>query len=168
MSLLVSYYSLEGNCHEVGELMARVLGGDCLEITPVREEVSRKGFLRYLKGGMGSMLKSTPEICSLERNPRDYDLVIVGGPVWAWNIAPPLRTFLSGQDWTGMRVGVFCMHRGGKGVALSSMRELVEGGGGEVVGEGDFKDLRWGDAGATRARAVEWARGLYEGATKAG
>lgn len=162
MSLLVAYYSLEGNCRELGDLMARVLGGDCLDIRPVKQPIPEKGFLRYLKGGKESIMKDTPELLPLEKNPRDYDLVIVGGPVWAWNIASPTRTFLARTDWTGLRVGVFCMHRGGRGAALASMRALVEGGGGTVAGAEDFKDLRWGDAGETRARAVEWARGLYD------
>lgn len=162
MTLLVACYSLEGNCRELGRLMAQTLKGDYLDIVPVHQSIPEKGFLRYLKGGKESIMKETPEILPLEKNPRDYDFILVGGPVWAWNIAPPTRTFLAQTDWTGLKAGVFCMHRGGRGAALTSMRALVEKGGGTIAGAADFKDLRWGDGSRTRMRAVDWARGVYE------
>lgn len=115
---------------------------------------------KYLVGGKASLFKDAPPLAPLAAKVEDYDLVVVGGPVWAWNMTPAVRSFLAAVKWHGKRVALFVMHRGGKGFALSGMEDLVTGRGGVVVGKADFKDLRRGDAAATRARAVEWARGL--------
>lgn len=155
------HYSFEGNCRELSLTMAAAAGGDALAIRP-REEVSRNPVMKYLGGGKGSILKETPELEPYGDGWRDSDLVFVGGPVWAFNMAPPIRSFLSREDWSGRRVALFAMHRGGPGSALSAMRGLVEGRGGEVVGAATFMDLRRGDVGKTKSEAVRWALELVD------
>lgn len=160
MKTLVAFYSLEGNCRDLGKRMAEALSCDVMEIVPVKQSIPDKGFFRLFKGGKESIMKETPELLPFALDPAGYELIIVGGPVWAWNMSPPVRTFLSRVDWNGRRAGLYCMHRGGKGSTLGNMRTLVEAGGGTVLGAADFRDLRGGDADATRKRAFEWARGL--------
>lgn len=163
MKTLVCFYSLEGNCRELARVMAEAAGADVMEIIPREPPIPDHGFLRYFKGGKESIMKELPPLLPPDKNPRDYDLVIVGGPVWAWNIAPPARSFLAGTDWSGKKVALFCMHRGGKGFALGNMRELVEKGGGAVVGAADFRDLRRGNADGTRRNAAEWTKKIAAG-----
>lgn len=158
MKTLVVYYSFEGNCRDLAAIMAEATGGDTAAIRPEKESIPDAGFLNLLKGGSESIMRKMPALLPMDKNPDDYDLVIVGGPVWAWNIAPATRAFLAGRDWKGKAVGVFCMQRGMKGVALSAMRSLVEGGNGRVVGERDFRDLRMAKPKTTRENAAEWAR----------
>lgn len=163
MKTLIAYYSLEGNCRDLSMAMAGALECDVAEIIPVKQPIPDRGFFRYFKGGRESIMKNAPEIAPLSKDVSDYDLIIVGCPVWAWSMATPARTFLSGQNWAGKSVGLFCMHRGGKGHALSAMRELVEATGGKVVDAADFRDLRRGDSEQTLKEAVLWAKGLLEG-----
>lgn len=160
MKTLVAFYSLEGNCRELARLMAEAVSGDVLEIVPADGGIPATGFFRYVKGGKESIFRETPELAPFEKNPDEYEFVIVGGPVWAWTIAPPVRSFLNGTGWAGKRAGLFCMHRSVPGFALSAMRDAVERGGGVVAGTADFVDLRHGKAEETRRKAVEWARSL--------
>lgn len=44
----------------------------------------------------------------------DYDLVIVGSPVWAGKIAPPIRTFLVNNNFSGKQVAFFVSIGGDK------------------------------------------------------
>lgn len=159
MNILYAYYSFEGNCRELARVMAAATGGTLLELSPVRE--IPRGFLRkYAAGGRSALRGDAPELAPYDPRPRDFDLTVVGGPVWAWHVAPPVRSFLLGEEWTGLRVALFAMHRGGPGGVLASMRALVEERGGSVRGESAFVDLRRKNAEETKARAVEWASSL--------
>jgi hypothetical protein len=40
------------------------------------------------------MRKTKTEIETSGKNPADYDLIIAGSPIWGWNIAPAVRTYL--------------------------------------------------------------------------
>lgn len=154
---LVAFYSFEGNCRALGGVMAGAVDAEVAEVQPVRE-ISRNFAGKYFAGGKGSLFKKTTEIRDFPVAVGDYGLVIVGTPVWAWNLPPAARAFLAAQDWKGVRTALFVMHRGGRGAALSSMRALVEERGGAVLGTADFVDLRWRDAEKTRERAAVWAR----------
>ncbi len=39
------------------------------------------------------MRRKTTQI-SYKKDPAKYDLVVIGTPVWGWNITPPVRTYL--------------------------------------------------------------------------
>lgn len=160
MKTLFLYYSLEGNCRALAQLMAAETAGTVEELRLADGDAPAGAVTKYLAGGKASLLKEAPPLAPLAANLEDYDLVVVGGPVWAWNMAPAVRSFLSIAQWQGRRVALFVMHRGGKGFALSGMESLVVARDGVVAGRADFKDLRRGDAAATRARAVDWIRGL--------
>ncbi len=40
------------------------------------------------------MKKMKTEIGTTGKNPADYDIIIVGSPVWGWNMTPAARTYL--------------------------------------------------------------------------
>ncbi|MCD8139927.1 MAG: NAD(P)H-dependent oxidoreductase [Planctomycetaceae bacterium] len=162
MRTVFIYYSLEGNCRSLVRNMAEAVDGDVAELR-LTGAMPTGFFRKYLVGGTRSLLKETPALAPLEVNLDDYDLVVVGGPVWAWNVCPAVRSFLSTTDWRGKKVAAFVMHGGGKGKALSTMKSLVEENGGEVVATGDFIDLRRRNADETRERARSWIRNIIAG-----
>lgn len=153
---LVVFYSFEGNCRELGGIMAEAVGADAVRIEPVRE-ISRGAVMKYLKGGRGAVMKERAELLPLSVDVREYGLVIVGTPVWAWNLPPATRSFLEGQDWHGIKTALYAMHRGGPGGVLKAMRGIIEASGGGVVGTADFRDLRLRDSAKTKAMAADWA-----------
>lgn len=55
-----------------------------------------------------------PELKSYDFNPKEYDLIVMGSPIWAGGIAPPLKTFIEETDFTGRRVSFFVSSMAGK------------------------------------------------------
>lgn len=111
MKTLVVYYSRTGNTRKVAEALAGKLGADIEEL---KEDINRRGFIGYLTAGRDGMLKRKTRINPLSNNPSDYDLVLVGGPIWGFNLAPPLRTFLSEFKGKLKQTAFFCT-MGGSG-----------------------------------------------------
>lgn len=163
VNILVAFYSFEGNCRALGGAIADSLGADVMEVLPQRE-ISRNFLGKYFAGGKASFFKETVPLAPPTADVASYDLVFVGTPVWAWNLPPATRSFLAATDWNGKKTAHFAMHRGGAGGALNAMRDLVAQRGGVVLGGADFVDLRRGDAGKTKAKAVAWAIGMADSA----
>ncbi|MCW4015599.1 MAG: NAD(P)H-dependent oxidoreductase [Candidatus Bathyarchaeota archaeon] len=104
MKTLVAYYSLTGNTKFVAEQIAGQLEADLCEVSA--KTYKKKGKLLYLKGGSASMREKLTEIES-SKSIDAYDLVVVGSPVWAGKIAPPIRTFLVKNDFADKQVALF-------------------------------------------------------------
>ncbi|MCD8351463.1 MAG: hypothetical protein LUC93_12725 [Planctomycetaceae bacterium] len=162
MKILFTYYSLDGNCRALAQLMAGAVGGDLAELRLTGGMPT--GFVtKFLVGGKRSLMKEVPVLEPLGVNLDDYGLVVIGGPVWAWNISPAVRSFVSSTDWRGRKTAAFVMHGGGKGKALATIKTLVDERGGEVIATADFMDLRQGDAEQTREKALTWIRATVAG-----
>jgi flavodoxin len=92
MRTLVVYYSRTGITKKVGESVAASLQADKEELISVMD---RSGAIGYLKSGKEATLKKLGAIKPASNDPGTYDLVIIGTPVWAWNISSPVRTYLT-------------------------------------------------------------------------
>lgn len=91
MRILVVNYSRTGNNKMIALKIAKILGADTDEIVSSK---SFKGILGFMKGGRDSIKGRIVEI-NTQKNPSKYDLVVVGGPIWAGSLNPPLRAYLS-------------------------------------------------------------------------
>jgi flavodoxin len=91
MKTLVVYYSRTGVTREVALLLAGELSADVEEIFVGRDY---SGVLGYIIAGREAGLKKTPPIGPSKLDPADYDLVVIGTPVWAFTMASPVRTYL--------------------------------------------------------------------------
>ena len=103
MSHLVVYYSRTGNNRTIAEAISNSLSADIDEII---DKKKRKGRLNWLRAGRDSRERKLTEI-EYQKNPQDYDTIIIGAPIWAWNPIPPLRTYLQEVDLKGKRVAFF-------------------------------------------------------------
>ena len=97
MKTAVVYYSLQGNIRYVAEKVSAKLGADLIELIPVKAYPD-KGMKKFIWGGSAVTFKKKPELEPYSFNADDYDLVILGTPVWASGFTPPLRTFPYGLD----------------------------------------------------------------------
>ncbi len=163
MKTLVIYYSFEGNTKLMAEAMAEAVGADLLRLQP-RREIQTHGFMKFVWGGKAAMMKDKPELLPLDKNPDDYDLLLLGTPVWAWTYAPPMNTFLSGTPLSGKKIALFCCHGGGKGAIFEKMKAALPGN--EFLGEIDFRDPAKRDMEANRGKAQDWARSMAGGKTE--
>jgi len=126
MRTLVVYYSRSGHTRQVAELLAEKMTADLQELI---DQSPRKGLFGWLKSGRDAIKEKETELAPLQHKPEDYDLVLVGTPVWAAHPAPAVRTFLKSHDLTGRRVAFFCtMNARGGEETFDIMKGLLSGG----------------------------------------
>ncbi|MGZ3747924.1 MAG: flavodoxin family protein [Pseudobdellovibrionaceae bacterium] len=91
-NILVVYYSRSGNTRKVAEEIAQRIGCDIQEIKSTH--AYPMGYRGYQKALLHAAFKKKPTIKLDNSNLSQYDLVIVGGPVWGGTLSPPVRSFL--------------------------------------------------------------------------
>src|SRR5262249_37740301 len=69
----------------------KLIGADLAEIRCPRYS---SGLLGYLRAGVDSLTGRIPTIEATARKASDYDLVVIGGPIWMDHPALPVRAFL--------------------------------------------------------------------------
>lgn len=157
MKILVVYYSYDGNTRFIAETVANELDADIHELKPVKEMKS-KGFLKYVWGGTMVAMKRKPRLLPLDKNPADYDLIIIGTPVWNSTMAPPVRSFLDTFGSGVKLAALFCSFSGGVKKTFAEMKELM--GDCEVAGEKGFLDPLARNESESSKAAREWAKSL--------
>ena len=121
---LVIYYSLEGNTAFIAKTIAETIQADLLELKP-KKDIKSKGFMRFFWGGKQVMMKKTPELLPFDKNPADYDLIILGTPVWASNYVPAFRTFFSSSPLRNKHLAFFCCYAGNEGKTFKNMKHAL-------------------------------------------
>ena len=94
MNALIVYYSMNGNTEYAARKIAERTGAETLRLEPVKAYPDR-GVRKFLRGGKSAMMEEKPELRPYRFEAEKYDTIIFGFPVWAGNITPPLRTFIS-------------------------------------------------------------------------
>ena len=127
MKTAILYYSLTGNAEYAARRMAEKLGADLIPLTP-EKAYPDSGFRKFYYGGKSAVMGEAPALTPYIFDPRDYDCVILGTPVWAGTMAPPLRTAIREHRAAlqGKRVAAFvCSGGGGAEKALERIRAEV-------------------------------------------
>lgn len=121
--ILVAYYSRSGNTKHVAEQLAHSLGAD---VEVIVDHVVRTGPLGYLRSVFDGTFRHYADIAASTHDPSDYQLVLVGSPVWNRSISSPTRAYLARHARDLPAVGFFCTY-GGYGVrqAIDHMIEIV-------------------------------------------
>lgn len=94
----------------VAEHLAQSLEADVLAL---QEQTNREGILGFVKGGFDAIRHAPTLLTPCNKNLSDYDLVVIGSPVWAGTLSPAVRTFLRKAAPTIQRAAFFCTHGGG-------------------------------------------------------
>jgi flavodoxin len=124
MKRLVIFYTRTGTTKKIGEEIAKALGADSDEIV---DQKSRKGVLGWLRAGRDSQVLKTTEI-KVQKTPDDYDMLIIGTPIWANNLTPAVRTYLTTYSFKGKKMAFFTTQGGEEPVdAIAKMKEMAAG-----------------------------------------
>lgn len=163
MKKLVIFYSLDGNTAFIAKVIAETIGADVLELKP-KNPIKSKGIMKIFWGGKQVMMKEKPELHAFDKKPEEYDLLLIGTPVWAFSFAPALATFFSTVKFKGKKIALFCCSGGGKGKTLEKMKSNLQGN--EIIGEIDFIEPLRREKEASAEKARLWANEIASKASQ--
>lgn len=106
---LLAYYSMSGNTRRIADELGKATGADIEEIGEPKPRQGIGGAIRALVDGI---TRRTPPIRVVRHDPAEYDLVIIGGPVWAGRLAAPVRTYAKRYGSHAPHVAFFCTGSG--------------------------------------------------------
>ncbi len=122
MSTIVVFFSSTGRTRMVAQGIAEKLSAPLAEIRLTQPQASSPRPLRthYTEADLPSISCEVTDFSP-------FSEIIFGGPVWAFNIAPPLLSFVRNTDLTGKTVHLFVTEFGMGGKrALRTLRKELE------------------------------------------
>lgn len=130
MKTLVAYFSASGVTRRQAEVLAEATGADLFEIVP--EKPYTEADLKYMnplarcnKEKLGR--KDVPVAATIEDFDQ-YDVVLLGFPIWYGSAPNVINTFAKGYDWKGKRIGIFATSGGsGIGRTAAKLQPFVKG-----------------------------------------
>ena len=155
--ILVAYFSASGNTKVVAEVAAKTLGADLYELNPAQpyteddmnyRDKSSRVFREHEDANRHTALADpTPEKFA------DYDVVLIGAPMWWHEAAWPINDFLTKNDFTGKTVVPF---------VTSSSDPLGDSGKKKeaLAGTGKWQQGMRFSGGAAKSDVETWAKGL--------
>lgn len=122
--VLTVYCSRTGFTRRIAEEIRERCGG---ELEPIEDIRGRSGIFGYVRSAYEALKKTTIEIRPGKLHPGDFDLVILGTPVWAGHLSSPMRAYVAAHKGELKQVALFCT-LGGSGAAnvLAEMAALCE------------------------------------------
>jgi flavodoxin len=116
---LVAYYSWTGATAKVAKAVSAALSADVEEIKDIKP---RRGLLGFLRSGAEASRKQLPAIQPAIRDASGYDLVVLGFPVWAHDMASPMRAYIARERSNLGTIAAFCTLGGsGADAAIQSL-----------------------------------------------
>jgi len=126
-NMLIVYYSWSnGNTERIARRLSEVTGADIEKLETVipykgtYREVVDQGKREVDEGYM-------PEIKALSHDINDYKSIVIGTPTWWYTMAPAVRTFMEGQNWSGKTVIPFMTNGGWPGHCIKDMCDIAAG-----------------------------------------
>ena len=123
MKSLVVVYSRTGSTRTAGQTIAASLGGD---FDLVISSAPRHGPLGFLRSSWEATFGVHAQIAHPARKVVDYDLVVVGSPIWNSSVSSPVRSYLH-QNRELLRAIAFFVTGAGVGAdrALLEMQQIA-------------------------------------------
>lgn len=152
---LVAYFSCTGMTAKVAETLAESIGADIFEIEPAVPYTAAD--LDWRDNTSRSSVEmndphSRPAVASKRDNMADYDMVLVGFPIW-WYVAPTIvNTFLEKYDFSGKKIVLFATS-GGSGFG-NTVKELKPSAPGAEIVEGKLLNR------ANKQEIEKWVKSL--------
>lgn len=119
---LVVCYSRTDTTWQVAHAIRKELGCDIERIVDTKP---REGVVGYLRSGLDALFHRPTVLRPLTSELGNYDLVIVGTPIWNASVSAPVRAFLDANRDRMKEVAFFCTYGGrGSARALHQMEDI--------------------------------------------
>lgn len=115
MKALVVFYSRTGVTKKVAHSISSILRCDIEELV---DSKNRAGIIGYLRSGRDAMMRNIARIERAKRDPADYDIILIGTPVWAHNMTPAVRTYIMRYKEHISNFAFFCTEGGSGGESV--------------------------------------------------
>ena len=109
MKCLVVFYSLTGTTKKIAEVITDLLECDIEEIIDTTVRTGLKG---HLVASKDALTKNNTVIKEISKDSSVYDVVIIGTPVWAFTMAPAVRTYIIENKGKFKKIAFFCTQGG--------------------------------------------------------
>ncbi|MBX3613583.1 MAG: flavodoxin [Burkholderiaceae bacterium] len=103
-SLLV-FYSRTGYTRRIASEISAAC--DC-DVEELHDTVGRGGPLGYARSSLEAIARFDTLLAPTQHDPADYDLVVVGTPIWFWNLSSPVRTWARRHRESLRKLAFFC------------------------------------------------------------
>lgn len=135
---LIVYYSRTGTTKKVAEALAYALTApQAPDVEELRDTKDRHGAIGFLRAVADAVGRKIIPIQRPKYHPADYDLVIIGTPVWADTMSSAVRAWLAEFGPAIRTAAVFCTTASsGITETTTAMTELIDG---EVVVAAGFR-----------------------------
>ena len=156
---LVVYFSGSGNTKRVAGYIAEATGGDLFELVPVTPYTSAD--LSWTTAGSrvnrehdDESLRNVPLVSTTPDNFDEYDVILIGYPIW-WGIAAwPVNNFVKNNDFTEKTVIPFATSSSsGMGQSGTLLRDMA--------GTGNWQDGQRFSSGASQSTVENWVNSLH-------
>lgn len=156
--VLVVYYSATGSTKSAAETVAKTLGADIFELTPVKPYTTAdldwtNSGSRVTREHDDPKLRNVPLKAAAPKDWGSYDTVLIGYPIW-WGIAAwPVDGFVKANNFSGKTVIPF-------GTSLSS--GIGQSGSllAKMAGTGKWQNGERFSSGAPAAEVSKWAQSV--------
>ena len=126
---LVAYFSASGTTKKAAEMVAKAAGADLYEIKP--KTAYTKADLNWMDKKSRSSVemadkKIRPELADTDADIAAYDEILIGFPIWWYDLPMPVWSFLEEYDLSGKTIIPFFTHNGSSSGAssVSTVAEL--------------------------------------------
>lgn len=121
--VLLVFYSRSGATRSVARFLAASLQCETEELV---DPTDRRGIRGYLRSALDAFFRRRVQLAPIKTDPLQYDLVVVGTPVWDASVSAPVRAFLREYSGQMHRVAFFLTY-GGSGArrVFRQMRRLA-------------------------------------------
>ncbi len=159
MKKLVVYYSFEGDTKLIGDAIAEEIGADVLELKLLKE-VKKKEYMKNYLGEKQVLMKTKPILLPFDIKPQDYDLIIIGTPIWSGTFAPAIRTFFTEEKFSDKKIGLYYCFTVKAGLISEHLKKELKNN--IILDEIGFKDPKKINPEKGIERAKKWANNLLD------
>ncbi len=114
MKILVAYFSATGVTAKKAKELASAVGADTFEIVP--EQPYSAADIRWTvplaRCNREKLGKKDVPIKGSVENMADYDLILIGFPIWYYCAPNIINTFVKQYDFSGKKIGLFATSGG--------------------------------------------------------
>jgi len=154
--VLIAYFSWSGNTDQLADIVQAQIGGELFRIVPETP---------YAEDFDGCATRAQNELNDGTRPPlsshiekevmAEYDVILMGFPIWWYDLPMPVWTFLEEYDLSGKTIIPFFTHNGSSSGAgsLSSIEELCPN---SIVKTDNALSIPGNDVGNAEEQVKEW------------